>query len=270
MPSFSDILDGLGGTPGPVELPDDWRQGRAIFGGLIVALAVRALRHQLTIEAPLRSLLVQFAGPVEPGSCYLHPRAVRAGRSTTHGSVHISQGGEAGDVRCVVLASFGARRASTLRIVHPGPPEGLSPEGAPGLPFIEGVIPEFTKHLEFRYAVGALPFTGAPRAELGGFCRFREPQRASAEEVAIALADAWPPAVLPLLSKPAPSSSMTWAVDFADVRDRPAQEEDWYFLRARATAARDGYGHIEQVLWDPSGAAIALGTQAVAVFDRQP
>lgn len=267
MHGFSDILDSLGDTPGVVDLPEDWRQGRAIFGGLVAALAVRALRRQLAVDAPLRSLLVQFAGPVEAGPCFLEPRSVRAGRSTTHGSVHVSQGGEAGDIRCVVLATFGARRASTLRIDHPGPPEAPDPERAPELPYLEGITPVFTKHLVYKWAVGEFPYSGASRAELGGFCRFREPQRASAEELAIALADAWPPPILPLLSKPAPASSMTWAVDFADLSDREPRAEDWCFLRARATAAGHGYAHVEQALWDASGAAIAVGTQAVAVFD---
>jgi acyl-CoA thioesterase len=267
MASFSDILDSLDETPGTVELSDDWRQGRAIFGGLVTALAVRALRRQLVVEAPLRSLLVQFAGPVEPGACFFEPRSVRAGRSTTHGSVHVSQGAAPGDVRCVVLASFGARRTSSLRVDHPGPPEVPEPDRAPELPYLDAITPVFTKHLVYRWAVGAFPFTAAPQGELGGFCRFREPQRASAEEVAIALSDAWPPPILPLLSKPAPASSMTWAVDFADLSGRPPGAEDWYVLRARATAARDGYAHVEQVLWDPCGAAIAVGTQSVAVFD---
>ena len=50
------------------------------------------------------------------------------------------------------------------------------------LPYIPGMVPVFTKHLDFRWALGAIPFSGASEAVIGGWCKFLEPQSASRAE----------------------------------------------------------------------------------------
>ena len=62
MPSLSALL----ATTTPelaLAIPDDWAQGRSVFGGLQAAFAVRAMRT-LEPAAPLRSLQVTFVAPI--------------------------------------------------------------------------------------------------------------------------------------------------------------------------------------------------------------
>ncbi|OYU87823.1 MAG: hypothetical protein CFE45_24655 [Burkholderiales bacterium PBB5] len=79
------------------------------------------------------------------------------------------------------------------------------------------------------------------------------------------MGDAWPSAVQPHLSTPAPGSSLTWTIEF--VQPFPAlTTEDWCMYQAEVEHARDGYGHIAAGLWSPSGELIALSRQTVTVF----
>jgi len=81
----------------------------------------------------------------------------------------------------------------------------------------------------------------------------------------ITLIDAWPPAVLPLLSKPAPASSVTWSVSF--MQPLPQLASDWWLYRAEIAQAADGYGQTSAHIWDKDGVLVAISTQTVAVFD---
>ena len=48
----------------PRAVPPSWAQGRATFGGLVTALALRALREQTPPGRAVRSLLVSFVSPL--------------------------------------------------------------------------------------------------------------------------------------------------------------------------------------------------------------
>jgi len=77
--------------------------------------------------------------------------------------------------------------------------------------------------------------------------------------------DAWPPAVLSHLGKPAAGSTLTWTVEFV----QPLLELDtldWCKYRAVIEHARDGYGHVAAALWSADGRLIALSRQTVTVF----
>lgn len=242
-------------------VPEDWGQGRSSLGGLIAALAVRALRPGL-VERPLRSLLVSFVGPVSPGEVEIATSTVRQGGSMSQLEARLSQDGS---VRCVTLAAAGARRGSQI-VVPPLPrPDAPPPEDCGELPYVEGVYPAFTQHFAYRWTHGATPFSGRPGHEIAGWCRFRDaPEPPSAEHV-LTLLDAWPAPVLGQLSSPAPASSVTWGVDLVAL-DREAACEEWWFYRSVADAAGDGYVQARAALWDPRGRLVALGRQTIAVF----
>src|SRR3954462_5959687 len=65
-----------------VEIPDDWAQGRTVFGGLQAALALRAMRP-LVGSAPLRALQTTFIAPVA-GRVDLQVRLLRSGKSVSY------------------------------------------------------------------------------------------------------------------------------------------------------------------------------------------
>ena len=84
-----------------MECPESWAQGRTIFGGLVAAGALRAMR-EYTDRRP-RSLLISFVGPVSPGLSEIEVTKLRSGRSMTQLEARVSQDG----VRTVVIGAFG-------------------------------------------------------------------------------------------------------------------------------------------------------------------
>ena len=63
---FSEVLDSIARSHGvwTATVPEDWMQGRSIFGGLQSALALRAMRGLVPAELPLRILQTTFIAPV--------------------------------------------------------------------------------------------------------------------------------------------------------------------------------------------------------------
>lgn len=272
---FDEALDGLAldglaleGGRGRALVPEGWGQGRSAFGGLVAALALRAMRGAVEQGRPPRSLLTVFTAPVEPGELAVEVRRLRRGGSVTHAEARLVQGGE---LRASAFGVFGAGRASALEVAPPPRPEAPGPDGLDELPFVPGVTPDFTRHLAYRWALGAPVFSGRGRREMGGWCRLRDGRGAATEERLLALVDAWPAAVLSRLDRPAPASSLTWAIEFLQPPAPAAtaisdQAGDWWFYRSETEAAAAGYAHESAALWDPSGRLATLSRQAVAVF----
>jgi len=71
-----------------VVVPPDWLQGRTVFGGMQMAIAVRGMRSTMPEQArslPLRSVQMTFVGPLTGGdSVQLRSELLRPGRSITH------------------------------------------------------------------------------------------------------------------------------------------------------------------------------------------
>lgn len=256
--------------PGPwdaqVDLPADWGQGRALFGGLVAAVALRVMARGAEADRPLRSLTVSFLGPVEPGRSAIEARLLRRGGSVTQLEARVTQDGTA---RTVLLGSFAADRESGLVVEPAARPAVAGPDDLPELPFTPGVTPEFTRHLAYRWARGDLPFSGGDGRGMTGWCRLREAGPASATpEHVLALVDAWPAGVLSQLGRPAPASSLTWTLDLpsplaAAGGDRP---DDWWLFDTVTESAAAGYAHARSSLWSPSGRLVGLSRQTVAVF----
>jgi len=265
---FGEVLDqvvcGDGACFG-AEVPEGWGQGRATYGGLVAALAYRAARRCAGEDWPARALLISFVGPVEPGRADLDVEPLRAGRNASQYLVHLRQDG---DTRAVLQAVFGASRDSTVALAAPPRPDAPSPDQRPEFPYIPNVTPEFTRHFEYRWTTDVLPFSGAETAHLAGWCRFRddEPTLDAVEQV-LALTDAWPVPVLPMLKKVAPASSLTWNLELvaAPSGARP-DPNGWWFYDAHADAAASGYAQAGARLWTPDGHLAVASRQLVAIF----
>src|SRR5262249_20389684 len=154
---------------------------------------------------PLRSLSVAFIGPAEPGPAVLEGTVLRAGRSVTQVEVRLRQSGEA---RAAAFASFGEDRVSAVNVTRDDRPRLPVPDGIAPLRPVPGVTPEFFGRFELRFAAGAPRFSGASEPDFGGWMRFSEPPAVIGERELVVLADAWPPAVAPLLRGPVPASTV--------------------------------------------------------------
>src|ERR1700754_4768562 len=90
---FSVLLSRIAARDGEsmLDVPEDWLQGRTLFGGLQAVVGFAAMRT-LAPAAPLRSLQVTFLAPVPGGPVRARARILRSGKSTTHVEARIVDG----------------------------------------------------------------------------------------------------------------------------------------------------------------------------------
>ncbi|WP_226642992.1 acyl-CoA thioesterase [Microbulbifer variabilis] len=265
--TFDELLLEWRNKQGANTVPTGWSQGRATFGGLVAAMLYEKMATEVTEvatrESSLRSLTFSFVGPVSAEAVHIDAQVLRAGRSVTQAQGQLLQNDA---VMLAALASFGSGRDSSVKVDTPAAPEFLCPEKCVALPYIEGVVPEFTQKYDYRIACGQMPFSGTSERQLGGWVRFKD---GSAKTVGIshllALIDAWPPATLPMLKAPAPASSLTWTLEFMEPLPG-CKASDWWQYLAEVEQAEDGYAVIQARLWDRSGRLAALSRQMVTIF----
>ena len=241
-----------------------WLQGRAIFGGLLGATLGRAF--EVLVDDPRRrprSMSMQLAGPVVPGPVTVEASVLRTGKSVTHLSGRIVQEDQPA---VVALAAFGSDRDHPLVYSEETSPSALSPEEAEPAPFIPGVMPEFARHVEFRFCLGHPPFSGAAEPAMGGWCRLREPAPPDLVAVA-AMLDAWPPPSLAMMRAPAPAATIDLTYHFLSPLPVPGMAADEPFLFTyRSPTIAHGYAEQLGTLWTPRGTLVGRVRQMVAVF----
>lgn len=264
---FSDLLEQLRQSPTrEVIASASWTQGRALFGGLVAGLLYQGMRLEVDAERLLRSFSISFVGPVASDvPLRVEVRVLREGRAVTQVQAHGIQGEE---VMAVALASFGIGRESVLDVAaNDVAPQVASPEECKEQPAREGGAAAFVRYFDWRWAIGGYPYSGTKQREMGGWIRFHDPQPEIQEAQLLGLIDAWPPAVLPMLTpaQMAPASTLTWTVDF--IQPLPViDSDDWILYRAVVDHVRDGYNQAHAHIWSQSGQLIAFSRQTVVVF----
>ena len=205
---FNDVLVAVRDSVGQsLDIPQNWGQGRATFGGLVAAVMLQRIEVEVGVQRPLRSLSLSFVAPVVPGAFQVQVRLLREGKAAIQVQATALQQEQ---VCAVMLASFGSDRESVVQVEHPGAPAFTAPDQVQAFPFIPGLTPDFTRYFDYRYTLGKMPFMGGQQTEMGGWIRLREASPAVVcPSTLLALVDAWPPAVFSLLNKPASGSSLT-------------------------------------------------------------
>lgn len=262
MPTpFSKLMSQVQEDGGALALrvPEDWMQGRSVFGGLQAALAVRAMRA-LVPTLPLRSLQVTFVAPVGPGVMRARATVLRTGKNAVQVEARLFDGDA---TLALVVGVFGASRTSTVAVTPQQPTVEVHDDGLE-LPYLPGLTPAFTQHFGVRWVRGAPPFTGDRQLEHVLDVSFKDEGRASEGHV-VALADFIPPLALSHLEAPAPGSSVTWMLELLTDLVDPLGLSGWR-VDAQLMAARDGYTHQSVVLWGPGGEPVALSRQTMVVF----
>jgi len=263
--TFCELINAVRDTPRAVTIPAEWSQGRACFGGLMAALTFEAMRAEVPEGRPVRSLAITFVGPAEPGvPIAFDVEILRHGKAVSQVLGRTTQNGQ---VMTLIQGSFGAPRESMINVAAAPAPTFKAADDCTELPFVKGLMPDYLRFMEIRWALGGMPYSNTPSPAIGGYVRFRDEQQARpmTEAHILALVDSWPPAVLPHLSKPAPGSSLTWTIEF--VQPQPALDTlQWCSYQAVIEHARDGYGHTAAMLWGPEGELIAISRQTVTVF----
>jgi acyl-CoA thioesterase len=258
---FSEALDGVrrDGDTWLATIGEDWLQGRSAFGGIQAALALRAMRELVPAEVPLRSLQVAFLAPVPAGAVRIAAKVLRQGKNVSQVEARLVDGD---DTLCVMIAVFGAPRASKLQLL-PSQPAVQSMAAPHVLRYVPGLLPQFTQHFDARWLQGDVPFSGSTKTEQVVDIALKDDGVADEAHV-IAFADFIPPVALSMLDQPAPGSSLTWMLElFADARGLPLQ--GWR-IDAQLQAAQDGYTSQQVMLWGPGGEPVALSRQSMVVF----
>jgi len=241
-----------------LDVPDDWLQGRTLFGGLQAVVGLAAMRS-LAPDAPLRSLQVTFLAPVPGGPVRARARILRSGKSATHVEARIVDGD---NTLALMVGVFGLPRSSAVAL-RPQQPD-VTPQKPLAVPFIPGVTPNFTQHFKARWIVGGLPWSGASEPENVIELAMRDQGNATESHV-LAMADFIPPVALSYLKTPVAAASLTWMLEplIEDVSSLPL---DGWRLDAKMTAAHSGYINQSLILWGPGGVPVALGRQTMVVF----
>ena len=231
-------------------------QGRTAFGGLSVAIAYEAARTIADDLPPLRSVQVAFIGPLS-GGLSASAELLRRGRSTVF--IQADVGAEAGlGLRATFL--FAESRPSHLDY------ENMPAPSAPDIDVAVRVrrpsmAPVFVDQFEFRHAV----VKDAPRRPvLTRWARLVERDGLDPATQLLAVADALPPAAVPIMTVAGPVSSATWQINLLSCG--PTTSDGWWLLRAEAEQARGGFSTQSMAIWNADRQPIAVGMQSVAIF----
>jgi acyl-CoA thioesterase len=247
-------------------LGEGWRIGGGVNGGLLLALAARALQAELGSAEPSGTghpdplaISAYYLTPGAPGPAVLRTSVVRRGRAVSTGEVSLSQRGRDGEVeRIRVLATYGALdgepTTSAVPPRLPPPEECLSTEQAP---------PSFLKQaslldrLDLRldpattgWAVGKPSGNGVIR----GWLRMRDGREPDPLLLLLAV-DALPPVAFELgLPGWTPTLELT-----AHVRARPAP--GWLRVQLVNRTLTGGFLEEDAEVWDSQGRLVALSRQ---------
>jgi acyl-CoA thioesterase len=230
-------------------------------GGVLAAIAARAMAAELDNGQRLRSFHGVFASPVPVGEVDVDVAVIRVGRSISQVSAPVRAPGAPSGLSA--LAAFGHERPGFLytelampdvpppdecvSFRDPPPPEAGMPD-SPMFPFWNEV-------LEGRPALGHAPWDPAERgaAEVATWFRFEQrPTDENGEPDPLAVlvaADMMPSAVFEKIG----TSDRGWFAPSVDLTVHliAVPSGGWILNHNRAHYAGDGYASAECALWDP-------------------
>ena len=243
-----------------VDLPDDWHQGRGLFGGLVTGVLVRALEHHRP-ERALRSLTAELCGPVQPGPATVTLEVLRDGSAVSTVTARLEQGG---GVQAHAVGVLGGARVPERDGVHLDAPELTDWRALESLPIAPPMGPRFGRYWDFR-TDAALPFSDAPRPAATGWIRPRAPGVRRDAAFLAACIDAWWPGTYAQETAPRPMATI--AFTFQPLGDFEGLDPAAPFAyRARVDAVRQGYAVELRELWGEDGRLLALNQQTICLI----
>ncbi len=265
MTSFLDASTWTRLAPGAYATTVDsgWSQGRGTFGGLIAASVVRACEETAGVEGGrLRSLHLHLCAPLAVGEARMFAKVERRSLALTFVSCRVLQRGK---VVAFGGGSVGTDRAATLDLSTARMPEMAGASAAPVLGDVPLLPPFAKRHVEYRFAWGPPPLSGGERAESGGWIRLREPSPLDAA-MAVALLDAWPPAVYTRVKTPHVMGTTALALHIVGELPPAGLPADTpWGLTVHSEHTQAGFSDEVNRLWTPSGELLAVARQIVTL-----
>lgn len=240
------------------DLRPNWWVARGPHGGYLASVLLRALISVVDdAERSPRSLTVHYLRPPAEGELTIDVSLDRTGRNATFVSCAARQG----DKLCArALAAFS--KAWDAQTFNDAPmPDVRSVDASYKIPHDAPSTPPFLKNFDVRWALGDGFFSGARKAEVGGWIRTNEPHIADAVAVATYM-DAFAPAAFPRISAPAIAPTMDLTIHFRQSLPLgSARPDDLYLGIFTSSLAQDGFFEEDGNLWAPDGTLVAQSRQ---------
>ncbi len=237
----------------------DWLQGRTVYGGLTAALALDAVLAAHPAAAPLRSAQISFVGPVG-GDCHVATRLLRHSKSSLFAAADVTSANGFGTS---AVFSFMPARASAVDHASVPRPAIAAPDALAPVP-PHPLRPAFSQQFEMRPAHGPAFLLGQDDGTILTWVRWVDRPTCAVPVALLALADALPPAALPLFPTFGPISSSTWMQHF--LVDQPASASGWWLLSSSTRQVQRGFSVQDMAIWNDVGELVSLGAQGVAVY----
>lgn len=237
----------------------EWWVVRGPHGGYVGAIMLRALTTVLDDpQRPVRSFTTHYAAAPKQGDIQIAVNYERSGRSASFLSARAEQDGK---TIALSLAAFSSAWPSKLEFQDAPLPQVAPPAEAMYLDTQDSNFPPFLQNFDMRPTHGAPPFSGADKAELGGWFKLREPTVADSFVVSC-LMDAWAPVVFPKATEPLVAPTIDLTIHFRQRLPVPgAGGDDFYFGLFSSAAARDGFFEEDGTMWAADGTLIAQSRQ---------
>lgn len=237
------------------------------FGGLMAALAARAMRDGLELKPPLRSLSVQFLAGARFGEPVgFRPRLLRGGRRVVYSAVEAEEGG-----RPVLHATATWGPDETARVVRPldAPPPPLASLD-PGRTISGPTAPHFSQHVDYVFADGPDIMGGrddAPPQRL--WMRLKDGRPLDDLGLCFLLDALYPPAWT-TASRPIPMSSVDLRYDIVETPTPQRAPDGWAFFDFRLLDLGLGWTMDEATCWGADGRLLALSRQRRKLLPDRP
>ena len=260
--SFRAIVDDLKAKNGSaVTITEGWAQGRALYGGLVAALAAEAMAMSLENERPIRTLLCNFVAPAPVGDLKLKTEILREGRAVVQ-------------TRCDVLAGDQVVFAATAAFGDDRPGEAVATEyvmdakprdSVPSMEKATRMLPGFLDNFDVHWTGGGIPMSNSKDRTTGMWVRHKSDMAAFPIANLVGVADMPPPVMLSHYDRPIRASSMSWSLEFVV----PPQnvETDWFYLDFMLEAAANGYSQQSGQIFAEDGTLVALSRQCMVYFE---
>ena len=250
-------------------LSDRWNAALYPFGGVVLAIALRAAERELGDPSQrLRTATALFVSPVPVGPVEVETRRLRVGRTGSQLLAHLRSGGSA-EGGLSLLAAYGREREgfafTDLEPPEAPPPERCSPPADPP-PEYPRWRASFFDQLETRNVRMRAPWEEGwegGRAEALRWMRFRRAPRladGTLDPLAlVALSDTMPPAIGQRLGPRWPAFYAP-SIDHC-VHPLATTREEWLLVRSRCRHAGEGYASAECQIWSRDRRLLLHATQ---------
>lgn len=246
------------GAPGQyaVTFSEDWSAPAGPNGGYLAAMVLNAMQLALGEPSrPPRSMTLHYLRPPQPGGGTISVATERAGRTMTTLGARIEQGGK---TMVLAIAAFGAARAPVLEFSEPMP-EAPPVGELPMMPKLDE-MPPIAHRFDMHPLPGPYPFTGAEKAELGGWARLPEPRELDALLLAIGT-DIWLPPIFLKMTDFNAVPTVDLTIHFRHVPPAGSTDDSLHFARFATRTSAEGYLEEDGWIWAPDGTLLAQSRQ---------